>query len=132
MSSSKRKRDSSNTTTASNTKSDSSSSKNKPTTTTTKSSSSALSSQQFLSDGKSLYLTITDESGNVVLDKQECKAKQFSTGSLGWSLNGKKFTTTISGNEVKTQVNCNLIIDNSKSTTATKSKTAADDDEESD
>ncbi|CAF5162296.1 unnamed protein product, partial [Rotaria sp. Silwood1] len=87
--------------------------------------------------GKSLYLTITDESRNVLLDKQECKAKQFSTGSLGWSLNGKKFTTTLSGKEAKTQVNCNLIIDNSKPTTATKSKSKAkiaapDDDEESD
>ena len=45
--------------------------------------------------------------------KFSAEAKEFSTGSLGWFVQGS-FLTTINGTAVKVQIGCNLTVANSK------------------
>ncbi|CAF1131756.1 unnamed protein product [Didymodactylos carnosus] len=72
-----------------------------------------MESADFLTSAKTYKLIISDGKGKEVTSF-ECIPKEFSTGSFGWATNGKKFSTSIGGTEVKVQINCNLIVDDSK------------------
>jgi hypothetical protein len=66
-----------------------------------------LSRAEFLQHAKDLPIKIAD------LPPLDAEVKQFSTGSLGWNLNGKT-KLTINGHEVKVQIGLNLTIIGSK------------------
>ncbi len=65
-----------------------------------------VSRAEFLEHAKDLPITIAGQA-------LDAEVKQFSTGSLGWFLNGKT-KATVNGKEVKVQIGLNLTIIGSK------------------